>query len=201
VAKGDCISSIAFDFGFDPLTVWNHPSNAALKKKRSDPNVLMEGDLVSIPAKQVKKVAAAVDLNHTYVRKGVPEQLRIRLLNIDGTPRAGLKYTLEIDGALTRGQTDSRGVAQCSISPGAMNGTLTVGNEVYELSLGALMPVSEPGGVNARLIQLGFLNSEDADLQTAQWDAIVRFQQAQLLKVTGVADQETLAALIAAFRS
>lgn len=41
VQKGDCLSSIAFGFGFLPDTLLNHPANAGLKQKRKDPNILL----------------------------------------------------------------------------------------------------------------------------------------------------------------
>ena len=44
VVEGDCMESIAADAGFLWTTIWNHPQNAALKKARVTPNVLLPGD-------------------------------------------------------------------------------------------------------------------------------------------------------------
>lgn len=37
VGPGDCIVSIAYDNGFHPDTLWDHPENAELKALRHDP--------------------------------------------------------------------------------------------------------------------------------------------------------------------
>ena len=66
VKQGDCISSIAFENGFFPDTIWNHPSNAELKKKREDPHVLLPGDMVFIPDKRPKEVSEPTNQVHKF---------------------------------------------------------------------------------------------------------------------------------------
>ncbi|MGC9973362.1 MAG: LysM domain-containing protein [Bryobacteraceae bacterium] len=44
VKQGDCMSSIADQYGFFWETLWNHERNAQLKERRKNPNVLMAGD-------------------------------------------------------------------------------------------------------------------------------------------------------------
>ena len=56
VKQGECLSSIAAKYGFgDWKALYDHPSNAALKKKRPNPHVLFPGDVVSIPEKEKKQ--------------------------------------------------------------------------------------------------------------------------------------------------
>ena len=56
VEQGECLSSIAYECGFFPDTIWNHPQNAELKRKRNNPNALMLGDIISVPDKRIKEV-------------------------------------------------------------------------------------------------------------------------------------------------
>ena len=100
VKDGDCILSISKDFGFFWQTIWNDSRNASLKALRKDPNVLLAGDSVYIPDKQIKQVACPTDALHKFVRKGVPAMLRLQLLDRQHQPRTGLNYVLNIDGAL-----------------------------------------------------------------------------------------------------
>src|SRR5215469_1542809 len=50
VCRGDCLSSISSQFGFDAYqAIYYHPENAAFRQKRPNPNVIYEGDVVFIP--------------------------------------------------------------------------------------------------------------------------------------------------------
>src|ERR1700674_415579 len=93
IKTGDCISSLAYDYGFFPDTIWNHPDNAELKQKRKDPNVLMRGDLLVIPDKEIKEVTKSTEQAHRFRKKGVPAKLKVRLLK-KGEPRKNEKYRL-----------------------------------------------------------------------------------------------------------
>ena len=63
--EGECVGSIAFEHGFFPDTLWDHPNNAELKGKRGDPNVLLAGDVVHVPDLRPKEVAVAAGQSHT----------------------------------------------------------------------------------------------------------------------------------------
>lgn len=59
VQKGDYLSKIAQDHGFDDWrTLYNHPENVAFKAKRPNPNLIHPGDRLMIP-KVVTGVTAA----------------------------------------------------------------------------------------------------------------------------------------------
>jgi N-acetylmuramoyl-L-alanine amidase len=80
VQQGECVSSIAEDYGFFWQTIWNHPENSALKQARGEPNVLEPGDEVVIPDKTLKEQNCPSDQRHSFRRKGTPAKLRLRLL-------------------------------------------------------------------------------------------------------------------------
>jgi hypothetical protein len=62
VKSGDCFSSIAARNGFYKYsTLYQHADNTATRVLRANPNMLVPGDVVSIPAKRAKKVAALLD--------------------------------------------------------------------------------------------------------------------------------------------
>lgn len=198
VKPGDCISSIAFEHGFFPDTIWNHPNNAALKQKRKNSNVLMPGDIVFVPDKQLKEVSEPTNEVYKYRIKNVPAKLRIQFMS-DGKPRANVPYILTIDGVTISqpgDSTDSQGVVACSISPGARQGVISVGTGEdcieYNLRLGNLNPASDISGVKQRLRNLGlYKGSADQVFDEKAQDAIRAFQAKAGLNVTGELDAAT----------
>jgi hypothetical protein len=201
VAAGECLSSIGFDTGFFPQTLWELPENASLREKRESPNILREGDEVYIPDLRTKQQTAAVNLRHRFKRKGIPEILRVRFLDERHQPRAGLTYELKIGGRILKGETDSKGWLQQWIPPDVMEATLLVTDatgetpieEEYELQLGRLNPSKDSDGIRARLENLG-INCGETEEEFSL--AISSFQNRyDDLKVTGVADDKTVARL------
>ncbi len=77
VLSGDCIHSIADAHGHFWETVWSHPDNSDLRRKRETPAVLQPGDEVVVPDIRVESESAATDKKHRFRRRGVPVILRI----------------------------------------------------------------------------------------------------------------------------
>jgi N-acetylmuramoyl-L-alanine amidase len=195
VEQGDCLESIAVRYGHFWETLWNHPQNADLKKKRKNPNVLLPGDVVFVPEKQPKEESCATDKTHLFRRKGVPSKLRIRLLD-DDKPRARQQYRLIIGEQTFTGATDGDGWLEHPIPPEATACRLIVVNneeeEEYPLELGHLDPIEEVSGVQARLNNLGFdCGPADGILGERTGAAIRAFQRAHGLKLTGKLDEAT----------
>jgi N-acetylmuramoyl-L-alanine amidase len=195
VKQGDCMNTIACQYGFFWETLWNHERNAELKKKRQDPNVLMAGDQVFIRDKRVKEESGATGQTHTFRLKGVPVKLRFQLVDFDGSPRAGEKYTLTVDGSKRSGVTGEDGEISEVIPPQAKKAKLEIidTGEEYDFDLGHVNPVEYASGVQARLKNLGYYKGEiTSTLDDETKEAIRRFQRAHGLPETGDTDSQTL---------
>lgn len=200
VEGADCISSIAEKFGFSPDTIWNNSANAELKKKRPNPNVLHKGDLVFIPEKQLREEQGVTEKRHRFRRKGMPETLRIRLLDEFGKPRIDLPYELELNNKIIKGETNENGELSESIPPDAIHAKLWLDEERDEeivLELGRLDPCHKISGFQARLCNLGYAcGLVDGKLGPQTQRAISEFQSRyDDLSETGELDESTVAKL------
>lgn len=112
-------------------------------------------------------------------------------------PRTNVRYVLDIEGRLTEGTTDSKGMIQCSIPPNAVNGRLilnpgTPGEVILPLKLGHLDPASSLTGVQQRLNSLRFNCGEvDGRLGPKTREALRAFQACHSLPGTGEPDAAT----------
>ena len=204
VKAGDCISSIAFQYGFNPDTIWQCAENEALRKQRRNPNVLLEGDELFIPELRTREVSLPTDAVHTFRRLAVPEIYRARFLDRQGKPRAGLAYSFYVHGVERRGTLDADGSLSESIPPDLDRAIV----ELHDpddptrqvVLLGQLVPVSELRGVQARLRGLGFECARvDGELDASTRAAIAGFQRTQGLLPTGEPDDQTRARLEEAY--
>ncbi|MHC4470024.1 MAG: peptidoglycan-binding protein [Planctomycetota bacterium] len=200
VKQGDCISSIAYKYGFFPNTIWNDSKNSELKELRKDPNVLQPGDEVYVRDKEEKEEACASEQKHRFRRKGVPEELSIQFWAAE-EPKANEPYALEVEGVFSEGQTGGDGVVAAWIPPDAKKGSIVfheAGDE-YELILGGLDPVSEISGVQARLKNLDFYEGPVNGTMNDQLEQAIRdFQQASDLASTGELDNDTREGIVKA---
>jgi hypothetical protein len=194
VCQGDCISSIAMDSGHFWKTIWNDPANAELKQTRRSPHLLLPGDRVTVPPIRVREESGQTETHHRFRRRGTPEKLRIRLLDAEDQPRAGVHYVLEIDGQTLQGDTDRQGQLQVPIAPNARRGALRLPQtgEEFPIRLGQIDPIDSLSGVQARLNNLGYPCGEADGRMTAQTAAAIRSFQAQCgLEQTGRLDETT----------
>jgi hypothetical protein len=201
--QGDCISSIAFEYGLFPDTIWNNPANFQLKADRQDPNVLRPGDCIVIPDKRLKEVQGLTEARHRFRRLGVPAMLDIQFLDVEDKPRAGLPYRLDIDGRLLYGTTTSDGLVSVRLPPNAKIGHLFLAEdpdssveEEYVFHLGHLDPVDFPSGIQTRLQNAGFYDGVlTGVLDEATLAALRSFQKHADLEVSGALNQATKDAL------
>ncbi len=203
VKQGDSMTSIAEEYGFFWQTLWNHEENAGLRELRENPNVLMADDEVFIPDKTEKTVSANTGSLHQYRRKGIPARLQLRIKDDQAQARAGVEYTLKIDGREITGTTADDGLISHVIPPRAKKAELELATgEQWELNLGHVDPIEYTSGIQARLKNLGFYDGENSgELDDATREAIRSFQESEDLSVTGEPDQQTRDALTDAHES
>jgi N-acetylmuramoyl-L-alanine amidase len=192
------MNAIAAQYGFFWETLWNHQQNAELKAQRKNPAVLLPGDRVFIPEKRSKEESGSTGQVHTFRMKGVPAWLNLRIVDEWGEPRAGLSYTLLIDGQKRTGVVPKDGLISQSIHPRAKSACLKLETgEEWSLQLGWVNPVEYASGVQARLKNLGYQQGEvSGKADDITREAIQRFQADQDLAPSGEADTETRAALV-----
>jgi len=197
VQQGDHVSALTDKFGFRELkTIWDHPNNAALKKKRKDPHILFPGDEIFIPDKEEKTVQGATAKLHTFHVKTEPLKLKLLVQDINHKPRANAECRLDIDGAVTFEKTGADGTITKVIPKSAKRGTLALPDLDVPLLIGHLDPVEEESGQIARLDNLGY-EAGDVDSPDAERlkSAIEEFQCDNDLTVDGICGAATQAKL------
>ena len=193
VQPGDCLSSIAFEHGFFWRTLWELGENTELKQARKNPDILLPGDLITIPPIRVKKVTGATNQRHRFQLKGVPARLRLRFLEA-GEPLAGEPYVIRIDGEERSGNLDDDGRLTEPILPNSRVAEIRVGtsDEWIKIPLGTVDPIETISGVQGRLRNLGFPPGPiDGIFGPNTSAALRRFQKAYGLDVTGKPDSNT----------
>jgi len=165
VQQGDCLSSIAKDFGFaDWHTIYNHPQNADFRRRRPNPNLIFPGDQLFVPDPEPKEESRSTGAEHVFALDGETTKVRIRVENEEFQPFSGKKYKLEIGDDVVEATVPGDGIIERDIPPDAKKGTLTVWlvddtskpGFMWNLKIGHLDPVEENTGVQARLKNLGF---------------------------------------------
>jgi len=202
IKQGECIDSIAQANGFHWRTLWQHSGNKALKDKRKDPFVLLDGDEVFIPELTQRLESCPTEARHSFRRLSVPSRFRLQVCVAD-EPLANQPFEALVDGDQPHvGTTDSAGWVEFPIAPGAIRGELWVGDpqgaarEYVLLEFGCLEPITETSGVQQRLSNLGFAVGEVGALDEDTRGAIAEFQESIDIEPTGEPDSRTRDRLI-----
>lgn len=202
VSQGECLSSIANQYGFSSYrTIYDHPNNADLKRKRPNPNVIYPGDTLYIPDKELKEASKPTDQKHKFKLKKETVVLRLVVKNDEDHPYANMRYQLKVDDQIFNGNTGGDGKIEQRIPADARAGELAIfptGGEtqnaiaIFTLELGELDPVEEATGIQARLNNLGFdCGAVDGIIGPLTQEALRSFQQKHGLNVTGDVDTGT----------
>ncbi|MEL7500061.1 MAG: peptidoglycan-binding protein [Planctomycetota bacterium] len=196
VKPGDCLSKIAVEYGLTWEQIWNDAANASLRSKRKDPNILMPGDIVSVPAKKKKKKNKSTGQKHNFKRKKEQSKLSLRLL-FDGEPIQNQPCRLEVGNQKPRqgsingnGDVTIEGETEFTLHSSVTFAKLFVGEApdetMYRLYIGHLNPYDEDSGMQQRLNNLGFrCGAADGIVGPKTRAAIKRFQREHQLKIDG----------------
>jgi hypothetical protein len=210
VVQGDCLSSIAAANGFrDWHTIYDDPANEDFRKLRPDPNVIYAGDVLAIPDKAQKTLAATTGQAATFTVKSPQTSLRLRF-----DDAGDLSYSLQIgDAPATSGDVLAGAVLQVPIPSNATEAQMWTWPKSFAsaeeagdaainwvLVLGGLDPIETVRGIQARLKNLGYdpgaVGGDDWPNTQA---AIKEFQGDNGLVVDGICGPKTTDALRTAY--
>ncbi len=201
ISQGECLSSIAKNYGFDDWKViYNYSENAGFKQKHPNPNIISPGEELNIPDLDGRGETGQTDKRHTFEIKDDKTLLRIIVKDMKDNPFGSKKYKLTLASLppLT-GSTGGDGLIEQEIEASMESGKLEVfihgENEpptVWELLIGHLDPCIKKSGQQARLNNCGFESGsvDNIDGPITQ-GAVKRFQTKYTLKVDGVVGSET----------
>jgi len=205
VRQGEHLARISQEYGFtDYRIIWEHASNANLKKARKNPDVLLPGDRISIPDLQRKEESCPTGRRHKFKAPKRPLSLCIVLQDAARKAMADTSCELRIEGESHALVTDDRGMISCALLPTAEQAALIIGepagDAAIQIRIGHLDPVEEPSGQAARLNNLGYFAGpiagfSEADNKLLFLSAIEEFQCDQKLTVDGKCGPKTQAEL------
>lgn len=202
VRPGEHLALIAAAYGFpDAKTLYDHPKNAAFKKKRPNPNVIHPGDAIEIPEKVAKQIEVAAGKLHTFKVKQPTKFLHLVIRDRIGNLVKNEAFELAVAGTTLQGKTTGEGVIDERIPADASSATLRIKNHDWQLKIGDLNPLDEAHdegvtGAQMRLANLGYqVGQVDGALGPRTRAAIRAFQKDFRLKKSGKLDSDTLAKL------
>ena len=193
VKQGDHLSRIAFEHGFrDFHTIWDDPANAALKKLRGNPNVLMPGDTVVIPDRSQRIEKRPSGATHIFVTPIPTLRLRVVVRDVNGDPIPDKDCELVVDGEKKMLKTDGDGRIDEELPILAQGGALVLDGGEYELKIGDLDPIEEQSGQRARLANLGYYLGGEIEIDEEELkSAVEEFQCDFDLFVDGICGPKT----------
>jgi hypothetical protein len=205
VQQGDTLTGIADQFRLATWRrIYDHPQNAAFRRKRPNPDLLFPGDVLYVPDLEEPEYSRATDAKHKFRFKKPAQMLRVAVEDMEGKRLADRPYTLVIDGEVSKGTTDARAMIEKKIPVDAKKGVLKVGDYRWTLAIGHLNPLdpdTPDGGVSGaqgRLRNLGYPVGPVDGISGAKTQASLRYFQAdEHLPETGELDAATRAKLIA----
>jgi N-acetylmuramoyl-L-alanine amidase len=200
VNQGECGEGIAWAHGLEDFkAVWNSGDNAELRKRRSDPNILMPGDALVVPEAKPRVYMLATGKHHRIVLKIPQKELRLRVLAHKDEPLANAKYRLILDDVRQprEGTTDGDGVLKEKVRVHIRGGLLQIDGRRFRLRFNYINPFpAEPdesmSGVSSRLTNLGYESGGASKAgNPALSSALALYQSDAEIDPTGEADSAT----------
>lgn len=203
------MDSLSYEARVRSDAVWDDPSNSKMKAERKDRNVLMPGEILTIPDPEVKwEDNKHTGLTHIFKRTLPTKEFKFQVLM--GMPLTGGKLTacrpkIEIDGKEVTGTLTNDWVT-CQIPPNAKEAVITLyytlgqkelaevlKERKYTVKLGFLRPVTTPEGQGDRLTNLGFMAPLPNGATPTLSQALKLFQASYGIKpVNGIAGDDTV---------
>lgn len=206
IRKGDYLTKLGHEMGFDPAWVWQHPKNEELTRKRRSWDMLKPGDLVWVPDEARRRMPVEAEATNAYVAR-VPKVPLVVTLKLGGKVLPKEPYVLRGMGKLPdgtgarkeeiRGETDEQGriTLQPTVHVKEVEVDLPRRKKQLRLLVAGMAPDNELTGIRMRLKNLGYLGAKHQGaeryeaLDPAQLEAAVRdFQADHGLEQTGVID-------------
>lgn len=193
IQQGDCLTSIAADYGFDDWkTIYNDGKNSDFKQKYDNPDIIYPGAKLHIPERD--QGSHATGQTH-MIKLGGPKTSKL-MLTIEGIQEA-LPYKLTFGETTVEKKTSAKGKIEHDIPIEHREVTLEIDGDSYAIKLGHLDPVDTPSGAQARLSNLGFYTGPiDGRHSTQVATALKAFQRAHKLKEDGINNAATQSKLV-----
>jgi N-acetylmuramoyl-L-alanine amidase len=202
VAQGETLLRIARQYGYKTSTaLYNHPSNAEFKALRPDPNLIFQGDIITIPAKKEKFMPLRASSINTFVVQNEKEYFRLQVSFEDGEDITGKRIVLNIGSQTIDTVLPSDGLIELELtSNDALTGSVdlylkegdSTPTKSFTVQVGTLDPVETLSGVQGRCNSLGFdCGTVDGVNGSKTIAGVKGFQQAQELQIDGIAGPAT----------
>ncbi len=200
VRQGDYLTRLAHTMGFDADAAWGDARNEALRRRRTNMDVLAPGDVIYLPEPRRAGRSIAPHATNSYRARVATVTVRLTMRGDDGAPLANERYAVEgLGPRLTEGTTDGHGnlTFEAPVSAREVRLRFAEGRAVIPLQIGHMDPISERSGAPARLLNLGYLSAlgGEGEGDGALFDALQRFQREHHLAPTGALDDATRDAL------
>lgn len=206
VAQGETLTRIAKQYKYGSVeALYNHPDNAEFKKLRPNPDIIFEGDEITIPDITPKKMSARSGKTHIFCVKQPKEFFRMQVESLSGKPLSNTRIVVDMGDEKIDTATDGEGMLEIEMTKGTecdakLDVYTTPDAEEpdfsFEAKLTHLDPVEELSGVQARCTALGFDCGVADGIMGAKTRAGVKeFQARYKLDVDGVPGPKTKAKL------